>query len=51
MKDGKSFGIADLNFKDLKVIKDACALYGTQGSKHGKEISDQISKAMEKIEI
>ncbi|MEQ8352137.1 MAG: hypothetical protein RH862_11675 [Leptospiraceae bacterium] len=51
MKDGKNFGIADLSFKDLKVIKDACALYGTQGSVHGKKIAEEIEKAMEKIEI
>ncbi|MBU42274.1 MAG: hypothetical protein CMN76_03565 [Spirochaetaceae bacterium] len=51
MKDGKNFGVADLSFKDLKVIKDACALYGTQGSVHGKKIAEEIEKAMEKIEI
>lgn len=51
MKDGKNFGLADLSFADLKTIKDACEIFGKQGSAAGKKIHELLEKQMEQVEI
>lgn len=51
MKQDNQFAIAGLSFSALKTIKDACALYGAQGSALAKQIADELEKRMEEVTI
>ena len=51
MKDNKMFAMAGLSFADLKNIRDACALYGKQGSAAARELHQKIESLMNEISI
>ena len=51
MKDGKSFGLANVSFADLKTIKEACKLFAAQGSAQAKKVYDAIEKEMENVAV
>lgn len=51
MKEDNQFAVAALSFTELKVIKDACKLFGDQGSQRAKEIAEHIERAMENISV
>ncbi len=51
MKDNKMFAMAGLSFADLKTIRDACGLFGQQGSAAAKELHQKIEKLMGEITI
>ncbi|MCB1325907.1 MAG: hypothetical protein H7A21_02370 [Spirochaetales bacterium] len=49
--DKKEFAIASLTFTELKIIKDACELFGQQGSARAAEIFAEIDRQMNQITI
>lgn len=51
MKDKKHFGIAELNFTDLRTIKDACDFYGRQGSEAAQKLAEELDQQMQEISI
>ncbi|MCB1172412.1 MAG: hypothetical protein KDK39_02550 [Leptospiraceae bacterium] len=51
MNPDNEFAIANLNFSELKTIKEACKLYARQGSQTAAQIADHIERAMENITI
>lgn len=50
-KQENTFALAGLSFTELKVIKDACELFGKQGSPQAAKIGEEISSAMDNITI
>lgn len=51
MKQENMFAVAGLSFSALKTIKDACKLYGTQGSALAKKIAEELEQRMNEVEI
>ncbi|MDH5680257.1 MAG: hypothetical protein OEZ36_01620 [Spirochaetota bacterium] len=51
MKDKKQFAMAGLSFADLKTIRDACALFGKQGSTTAKELHEKIVGLMDNLTV
>jgi len=51
MEDSKTFVMTELSFADLKTIRDACAIFGKQGSLPAKELHQKISSLMDEISI
>ena len=51
MKQENMFAIAGLPFSALKTIKDACKLYGTQGSTLAQKIAEELEQRMNEVEI
>lgn len=51
MKEDNAFALLKLTFADLRTIKDACRLYGKQGSAQGTRLAEQIDEQMEQIAI
>ena len=51
MKQDNMFAIAGLSFSALKTIKDACNLYGLQGSALAKQIAAELEQRMNEVEI
>ena len=51
MKDNKQFAMAGLSFTDLKTIRDACALFGKQGSTAANELHQKIVSQMDNLTI
>ena len=51
MKEDNQYALARLSFKDIKIIKEACKLYATQGSAGATNIFQSIEKELENVEI
>lgn len=51
MKTENMFALLGLNFTAIKTIKDACKLFGQQGSSHAAIIAAEMEKLMENVEI
>lgn len=51
MKADNKFALAPLSFKDIKIIKEACKLYSTQGSPGAARIYQSIEKELENVEV
>lgn len=51
MKQENQFALAGLSFTAIKTIKDACKLYGSQGSSAALKIAEEIEKQMKEVEI
>lgn len=50
-KEENRFALANLNFTDIKTIKDACKFYGSQGSKAALELAAALETEMDQVEI
>lgn len=51
MKQPNTFALAGLSFSALKTLKDACKLYGTQGSALAKQIAEELEQRMNEVEV
>ncbi|MCZ8157997.1 MAG: hypothetical protein O9264_17885 [Leptospira sp.] len=49
--DTKTFSITEMNFSDIKTIRDACKLYAKNGSASAGKLLEQIEKALENAVI
>ncbi len=49
--DTKTFSITEMNFSDVKTIRDACKLYAKNGSASASKLLEQIEKALENAVI
>ncbi|MCB1147255.1 MAG: hypothetical protein KDK38_10670 [Leptospiraceae bacterium] len=50
-KQENMFALAGLSFTELKVIKDACELFGKQGSTQAEAIAKAINDEMNNVTI
>lgn len=51
MKEANQFALARLNFSAIKTIRDACELFGKQGSAQAAKIAAELEKQLGEIEV
>jgi hypothetical protein len=47
----KTFSLSEMNFSEIKTIRDACKLYAKNGAAAAGKIAEQIEKALENVAI
>ncbi|MCG9875531.1 MAG: hypothetical protein MH321_12180 [Leptospiraceae bacterium] len=45
--DSKTFSFTEMNFSDIKTIRDACKLYSKNGSSQSNKILEEIEVVLE----
>ncbi|WCL50457.1 hypothetical protein [Leptospira sp. GIMC2001] len=50
-QEAKTFSITEMNFTDIKTIRDACKLFAKNGSAQATKILEEIEKVLENAVI